>query len=121
MTERSGGPVEGPAGTTAQGGEPVEHGEHGEALTALRSIWAAGQQSGADLDETRPKPKVCRNMKNIGFGGISGEDDEGSTAVPVGEEMRSAWRDLLRREGKFHPGVSPTSPTSPTSTTTDRR
>ena len=71
MTERSGGRVEGPAGTTAQGGEPIEHGEHGEALTALRSIWAAGQQSGADLDETRPKPKVCRNMKNIGFGGIA--------------------------------------------------
>ncbi|MGD9525644.1 hypothetical protein [Pseudonocardia sp.] len=112
MTERHGGPAEGPAGTTAEGEEPVEA---VEALTALRSIWAVGQQSGADLDEARPKAKVCRNMKNIGFGGISGEDVEGSTAVPVGEDMRSAWRDLLRSEGKFHPGASPTS------ATTDRR
>ncbi|MGE3286351.1 MAG: hypothetical protein AB7J32_09640 [Pseudonocardia sp.] len=104
MTERDGGPVDRPVGNAGE--EPAET---ADALTALRSIWDTGRQSGADLDEARPKGKVCRNMKNIGFGGIGGGDVGGSTAGPVGEDMRSAWRELLRREGKFRPGASATS------------
>lgn len=109
MTERHDGSVESsttnPTTNQAAGDGPAEG---SDALTALQSIWSAGRQSGTDLDEARPKAKVCRNMKNIGFGGIAGEDDNGSTAVPVGEDMRSAWRDLLQREGKFHPGGTAT-------------
>lgn len=70
-----------------------------EALSVLRGVWTAQRQSAADI-----KPgsgKVCRNMKNIGFGGA---DDDGSTAGPVDEDQRLAWRERLAREGKVAPG-----------------
>jgi hypothetical protein len=45
-------------------------------------------------------------MKNIGFGGIAnGGADTDSTAGPVGDDLRSAWRDRLAREGKIVPGA----------------
>jgi hypothetical protein len=69
-----------------------------EALTVLRGIWTAQRQSAADI---RPgSGKVCRNMKNIGFGA----DEAGSTAGPVDDDQRVAWRERLAREGKVAPG-----------------
>jgi hypothetical protein len=69
-----------------------------ETLAVLRGIWTARRQQAADV---RPgSGKVCRNMKNIGFGA----DDGGSTAGPVDEEQRVAWRERLAREGKVAPG-----------------
>lgn len=67
-----------------------------EALSVLRGIWTAQQQSGADLDAPS-NAKVCRNMKNVGFGGAAG---------PVDDDQRSAWRALLAREGKLVPGAT---------------
>lgn len=80
-------------------------GEGTEALDVLRTIWTAQRQSGADVEPPRPKAKVCKNMKNIGFGGLGGGDDLESTALPVGDDMRAAWRERLAREGKLRPGA----------------
>jgi hypothetical protein len=73
--------------------------EDDEALTVLRGIWTAQRQSPADAHPG--SGKVCRNMKNIGFGGV---DDAGSTAGPVDDDQRAAWRERLVREGKMAPG-----------------
>ncbi|GAA3075790.1 hypothetical protein GCM10010464_44830 [Pseudonocardia yunnanensis] len=76
-----------------------------EALPVLRGIWKAQSQSAADIDAPSTT-KVCKNMKNIGFGGIAnGGADTDSTAGPVGDDLRSAWRDRLAREGKIVPGA----------------
>jgi hypothetical protein len=73
-----------------------------DALTVLRGIWAAQRRRGADLDDVPGSPRVCKNMKNIGFGGIGGA----AAAGPVGEDLRAAWRARLAREGKLAPGAS---------------
>jgi hypothetical protein len=73
--------------------------EDEKALTVLRGIWTAQRQSAADI--TPGSGKVCRNMKNIGFGGV---DEGGSTAGPVDDDQRVAWRERLAREGKVAPG-----------------
>jgi len=67
-----------------------------EALSVLRDIWHAREQSAADLDATlgHGRGKACKNMKHIGFGG---------DAEPVDEDMRTAWRAKLEREGKLAP------------------
>jgi hypothetical protein len=70
--------------------------EKGRALSVLRGIWTAQGQSGADLDAPS-NAKVCRNMKNVGFGG---------DARPVDEDLRSAWRERLAREGKLVEGAT---------------
>lgn len=90
-----------------ESGHPDRDPADPEALSVLRSIWTATRQSGVDLEHARPKGKVCRNMKNIGFGGLATPDPEdGSTAVPVDEDMRSAWREQLASEGKLRPGAT---------------
>lgn len=77
----------------------------GEAMSVLRSIWTAKRQSGADGGPSNAK--VCRNMKNIGFGGLAdGAPDGDSTAGPVDDDQRSAWRERLRREGKIVAGAT---------------
>jgi hypothetical protein len=81
-------------------------------LAVLREIWSATGQTSAELDElfgTAPA-KVCKNMKDIGFGGMAPDavptSAEG-TNTPVDADIRSAWRRRLEREGKLDPaGVS---------------
>ena len=63
-----------------------------EALTVLRDIWHAREQTAADLDATLGHGKACKAMKHIGFGG----DNE-----PVDDDLRAAWRAKLEREGKL--------------------
>lgn len=76
-----------------------------QALSVLRGIWRAQQQSGADIGPSTTK--VCKNMKDIGFGGMAGETPVGvSTAGPVDDEQRTAWRARLEREGKIVPGAT---------------
>jgi hypothetical protein len=62
-----------------------------EAVDVLRSIWAAEGPDGADAAEAFGEAKVCRNMKDVSFDGM---------AEP-GTDLRDAWRDRLRREGKL--------------------
>lgn len=61
----------------------------------LRSVWQAG--TAAELDELAGPQRSCRNMRDVSFDGF---------AEP-GTDLRSAWRDRLRREGKLaEPGQS---------------
>ncbi|RTL61369.1 MAG: hypothetical protein EKK42_35405 [Pseudonocardiaceae bacterium] len=75
------------------------------ALTVLRGIWSATGQTAAELEERfgRRPGKVCKNMKNIGFGGMPGDPIDGDTNTPVDEDVRAAWRRRLERDGKLHP------------------
>ena len=81
-----------------------------EALTVLRGIWSASGQTSAELEErfAATRPKTCKNMKNIGFGGMgdagAGTED-GSTNTPVDKDVRAAWRRSLERDGKLVPGA----------------
>ena len=62
-----------------------------EALEVLRSVWAAQEESTADLDEDCSPTKNCKNMKDITFDGY---------AEP-GSDLTGAWREKLAREGKL--------------------
>ena len=62
-----------------------------EAVEVLRTVWAAGGQQPADLDEACGPQKTCRNMKDVSFDGM---------AEP-GTDLSAAWRERLRREGKL--------------------
>jgi hypothetical protein len=64
-----------------------------ETVGALRAVWAAEGQRSADLDEACGPAKNCRNMQDVSFDGM---------AEP-GTDLRAAWRDRLRREGKLGP------------------
>jgi hypothetical protein len=62
------------------------------AQDALHSVWKARGQDGADLDAAVPdRPKVCKNMVNVGFDALA----------PKGGDLRSAWRAALERDGKL--------------------
>jgi hypothetical protein len=65
-----------------------------EAVDVLRTVWAADGQRGQDLDEDCGPTKSCKNMKDVSFDGM---------AEP-GTDLREAWRDRLRREGKLSSG-----------------
>jgi hypothetical protein len=79
-----------------------EH-EDAEALSVLRGIWTAKGETAADIAPSGAK--VCKNMKNIGFGGLGGAEEGESTAGPVDDGQRRAWRERLAREGKLVPGA----------------
>ena len=61
-----------------------------EALDVLRGVWSAQGQTSADLDEDCGT-KSCKRMADVGFDGMAAED----------EDLRTAWRDRLAREGKL--------------------
>ena len=62
-----------------------------EALEVLRGVWSAQQQTAADLDDCGDT-KTCKKMADVGFGGLAGPE----------EDLRTAWRNKLAREGKLN-------------------
>lgn len=62
-----------------------------EAVDVLRAVWAADGQRGEDLADACGPTKNCKNMKEVSFDGM---------AEP-GSDLREAWRERLRREGKL--------------------
>jgi hypothetical protein len=58
----------------------------------VTSIWAPAPTSEVTIDEDCSPTKVCRNMQGITFDGYA----------PEGADLRTAWRDLLAREGKLN-------------------
>ena len=62
-----------------------------DAIGVLRSVWTADGQRSDDLDEACGPTKNCRNMQDVSFDGM---------AEP-GTDLRAAWRERLRREGKL--------------------
>ena len=73
-----------------------------QALSALRGIWKAQGQTSADLDEACGNTKACRNMDAVGFQGMADEDN--ASTQSVGNNVRSAWKTKLEREGKLNSG-----------------
>jgi len=59
----------------------------------LRAAWASDGQRSEDLDDACGPTRNCRNMKDVSFDGM---------AEP-GTDLRAAWREKLRREGKLGP------------------
>jgi hypothetical protein len=80
-------------------------GEGGDAaLSALRGIWKAQGQTSADLDEACG-PQGCKSMEAVGFQALGDEetDDQSNQAKQaVGNNLRSAWKTKLEREGKLN-------------------
>ena len=64
-----------------------------DALEVLRGVWSAQGQTSADLDEASGTKKSCKKMADVGFDGLAGADGD----------LRAAWRERLRREGKLNP------------------
>jgi hypothetical protein len=64
-----------------------------DAREVLREVWSAQGQTSADL-EACDTTKACKKMADVGFDGLAGEDGD----------LREAWRDKLRREGKLNQG-----------------
>jgi len=64
-----------------------------DAKTTLTSIWSAHSDPAATLDEECSPTKQCRNMRDMTFEGY----------VSEGGDLRTAWRELLAREGKLNP------------------
>ena len=64
-----------------------------QALDVLRTVWSAqGQEPGAgkDLADALGEAKSCKRMRDVGFDDLAGDGD-----------LRTAWRETLRREGKL--------------------
>ncbi len=64
-----------------------------DARDVLRGVWSAQGQTSADLDEACGTQKSCKKMADVGFDGLAGADGD----------LRAAWQDRLRREGKLNP------------------
>jgi hypothetical protein len=69
-------------------------GQPEDALDVLREVWSAQGQTSADLDEACGTTKSCKKMADVGFEGMA-DDADG--------DLRTAWRNTLRREGKLNP------------------
>jgi len=68
-------------------------GQADEAREVLREVWKAQGQGSEELDEACGTAKSCKKMADVGFDGLAGS----------GGDVRTAWRDQLRREGKLDP------------------
>ncbi|MGH3549305.1 MAG: hypothetical protein ACRDQU_14580 [Pseudonocardiaceae bacterium] len=78
--------------------------EGAAALSALRGIWKAQGQTSADLDEACGNTKACKSMEAVGFQGLNEDVDDLSdqSKQAVGNNLRSAWKTKLEREGKLN-------------------
>lgn len=69
-----------------------------QALEVLRTVWSAqepGRGASTGLGEEAGAGKSCKRMADIGFDGMAGSDGD----------LRAAWRETLRREGKLDPAA----------------
>jgi hypothetical protein len=64
-------------------------------VEVLREVWSAQGQTETDLDDVFGAQKSCKRMADVGF------DD----MVSDGQDLRSAWRTTLERDGKLKPGT----------------
>jgi hypothetical protein len=79
-------------------------GQPDDALEVLREVWSAQGQTSADLDEACGTTKSCKKMADVGFDGLADAARGGGEATPDGADLRAAWREQLRREGKLNAG-----------------
>ena len=78
-------------------------GQPDDALEVLREVWGAQGQTSADLDEACGETKSCKRMTDVGFDGLAGASAGTGPGTGPGGDLRAAWRDQLRREGKLNP------------------
>ena len=76
-------------------------GQPDDALDVLREVWSAQGQTSADLDEACGETKSCKKMADVGFDGLAGP--AAGSGDGSGGDLRAAWWDQLRREGKLNP------------------
>jgi hypothetical protein len=76
-------------------------GQQDEALEVLREVWSAQGQTSADLDDC-DTTKSCKKMADVGFDGLADAAGRGN-GTTTGDDLRGAWREQLRREGKLDP------------------
>jgi hypothetical protein len=77
-------------------------GHQDDALEVLREVWSAQGQTSADLDEACGTTKSCKKMADVGFDGLADAVGGPGHATPDGTDLRAAWREQLRREGKLN-------------------
>jgi hypothetical protein len=77
-------------------------GQQDDALEVLREVWSAQGQTSADLDEACGTTKSCKKMADVGFDGLADAAGPGN-GTATGDDLRDAWREQLRREGKLNP------------------
>jgi hypothetical protein len=65
--------------------------ESADAVEVLREVWSASGQSRDDLEEAFGSARSCKRMQDVGF-----ED------MADGDDVRTAWRATLEREGKLN-------------------
>jgi len=66
-----------------------------DAVDVLRAVWSAEGATGADLDAAvGGHRKTCKNAKHMTFEGFAAGE----------EDVRTAWRTRLEREGKLAEG-----------------
>ena len=58
---------------------------------SLTSIWESQGDPGLTVDEDCSPTKQCRNMRDMTFDAFA----------PEGTDIRAAWQERLRREGKW--------------------
>lgn len=76
-----------------------------QALSVLRDVWDAQDQTSADIDEACGNTKSCKSMHNVGFDAYGDENDAPSDGQAVDNSLRSGWKKQLEREGKLGTGT----------------
>lgn len=71
-----------------------------QALSVLRDVWDAKDQTSADIDESCGNTKSCKNMQNVGFDAYGDDTETPSDNQSVDNSLRSGWKNQLEREGK---------------------
>ena len=72
-----------------------------EPIEVLRALWSATGQSAADLAEAFGAEKSCKRMQDVGFEGLADPDHADRDG-----NLRAAWRETLRRDGKLDPDAA---------------
>jgi hypothetical protein len=71
--------------------------DQGEALSVLRDIWHATAQTSEDIDEACGVTRSCKSMEQVGFDNFTADPED---------DLNTAWRAQLKREGKFNPDAT---------------
>lgn len=73
-----------------------------QALSALRGVWKAQGQTSTVLDEACGNTTSCKSMDAVGWQGLIDDVEPANKENPsVGNNLRSAWKTKLEREGKL--------------------
>lgn len=75
-------------------------GDGQQALSVLRGVWDAKDQTSADIDESCGNTKSCKSMQNVGFDAYGDDTVTPSDSQSVDNSLRSGWKNQLEREGK---------------------